>query len=64
MSTFHKLTIEKISKETADAVSILFTIPAELKEAYSFVAGQYITVKTKIRKKRRCFMGASKFGNR
>ncbi|QXP73251.1 ferredoxin--NADP reductase [Tenacibaculum sp. AHE15PA] len=51
MSTFHNLTIEKIIKETADAVSILFTIPAELKEAYSFVAGQYITVKTKINDK-------------
>ncbi|CAM1334181.1 2Fe-2S iron-sulfur cluster-binding protein [Tenacibaculum aestuariivivum] len=46
MSTFHKLNIEKIIKETADAVSILFTIPTELKEAYNFVAGQYITIKT------------------
>lgn len=48
MSTFHKLIIEKIIKETADAVSILFTVPAELKEAYAFVAGQYITIKTKL----------------
>lgn len=46
MSTFHKLNIEKIIKETADAVSILFTVPAELKEVYTFVAGQYITIKT------------------
>ena len=46
MSTFHKLTIEKIIKETADAVSILFTVPAQLKEAYTYVAGQYITIKT------------------
>ncbi len=46
MSTFHKLVIEKIIKETADAVSILFTVPAELKEVYKFVAGQYITIKT------------------
>ncbi|CAM1349479.1 2Fe-2S iron-sulfur cluster-binding protein [Tenacibaculum insulae] len=50
MSTFHKLTIEKIIKETADAVSILFTIPAELKEAYTFIAGQYITIKTVLNK--------------
>ena len=48
MSTFHKLTIEKIIKETADAVSILFTIPEELKKAYTFVAGQYVTLKTTI----------------
>lgn len=46
MSTFHKLRIEKIIKETADAVSILFAIPAELKEAYTFIAGQYITIKS------------------
>ncbi|WP_417799929.1 2Fe-2S iron-sulfur cluster-binding protein [Tenacibaculum sp.] len=45
MSTFHKLRIEKIIKETADAVSILFDIPAELKDNYTFVAGQYITIK-------------------
>ena len=49
MSTFHKLTIEKIIKETADAVSILFTIPAELKNDYSFSAGQYITIKTTLK---------------
>ncbi|TDQ28547.1 ferredoxin--NADP reductase [Tenacibaculum caenipelagi] len=45
MSTFHKLRIEKIIKETPEAVSILFTVPAELKEDYTFIAGQYITVK-------------------
>ena len=45
MSKFHKLTIQKIIKETADAVSILFTIPAHLKEEFSFEAGQYITLK-------------------
>lgn len=45
MSTFHKLNIEKIIKETADAISILFSVPAELKEAYTFIAGQYITIK-------------------
>jgi ring-1,2-phenylacetyl-CoA epoxidase subunit PaaE len=45
MSTFHKLTIQKIIKETENAVSILFDIPAELKASFSFVAGQYITIK-------------------
>ncbi|MBE7690141.1 ferredoxin--NADP reductase [Tenacibaculum piscium] len=45
MAIFHKLNIEKIIKETADAVSILFTIPDELKEVYTFIAGQYITIK-------------------
>ena len=45
MSTFHKLTVQKIVKETADAVSVLFDVPATLKEAFYFVAGQYITIK-------------------
>jgi ring-1,2-phenylacetyl-CoA epoxidase subunit PaaE len=45
MSTFHKLTVQKIIKETQDAISVLFEVPASLKESFSFVAGQYITIK-------------------
>jgi ring-1,2-phenylacetyl-CoA epoxidase subunit PaaE len=45
MSKFHALTIKEIKKETSDAVSILFDIPNELKEAFKFVAGQYINIK-------------------
>ncbi len=45
MSTFHKLAIQKIIKETQDAVSIIFDVPLHLKETFSFVAGQYITIK-------------------
>jgi len=48
MSTFHKLTIKDITKETSDAVSITFDIPTDLQNDYSFVAGQYITIKTEI----------------
>ncbi len=46
MSTFHKLRIEKITKETSNAVSILFDVPTELASSYNFVSGQYITIKT------------------
>ena len=46
MSKFHTLTIQKITKETEDAVSILFDVPANLKDEFSFKAGQYITLKT------------------
>jgi len=45
MSTFHKLTIQKIIKETQGAVSIVFDVPLHLKETFSFIAGQYITIK-------------------
>jgi ring-1,2-phenylacetyl-CoA epoxidase subunit PaaE len=45
MSSFYKLSIKEIIKETADAVSILFNVPEELQSNYSFVAGQYVNVK-------------------
>lgn len=45
MSKFHELTIKELKKETSDAVSILFDIPNDLKEAFKFVSGQYINIK-------------------
>ena len=45
MSSFYKLSIKEIIKETADAVSILFNVPDELKSYYQFVAGQYVNIK-------------------
>ena len=46
MSTFHPLKIKNIIKETTDAVSIIFDVPANLQNEFSFIAGQYITLKT------------------
>jgi len=46
MSKYYTLTIQKVIKETEDAVSIVFDVPANLKEEFSFKAGQYITLKT------------------
>ncbi|AXT61806.1 flavodoxin reductase [Aquimarina sp. AD10] len=48
MSDFHKLTINKITRETSKAVSITFEVPSNLKNIFSFSAGQYITIKTEI----------------
>ena len=45
MHTFHSLVISEVKQETPNAVSITFNIPADLKEKFSFQAGQYITVK-------------------
>ena len=45
MSSFYKLSIKEIIKETADAVSILFNVPEELQSHYTFVAGQYVNLK-------------------
>jgi ring-1,2-phenylacetyl-CoA epoxidase subunit PaaE len=48
MSQFHKLTITSIDKLTEKSVAITFNIPKRLKNNFSFKAGQYITLKTKI----------------
>jgi ring-1,2-phenylacetyl-CoA epoxidase subunit PaaE len=45
---FYPLTIEKITKETNDCVSIAFTIPQHFKNIFQYKQGQYITLKTTI----------------
>jgi len=45
MSSFYKLNIKEVKRETKDAVSILFNVPAELESNYKFVAGQYLNLK-------------------
>ena len=45
MSSFYKLQIKEIKRETANAVSVLFNVPDELKPNYEFIAGQYINLK-------------------
>lgn len=48
MSTFHKLSIKNIKKEANKAISIAFNVPENLKEAFAFKAGQYITLKANL----------------
>ncbi|WP_340155265.1 ferredoxin--NADP reductase [uncultured Winogradskyella sp.] len=48
MSHFHSLTIKSVDKVTDNSVAITFDIPDNLKEKFSFKAGQYITLKTTI----------------
>ena len=48
MATFHNVTIKEIQQETANAVSVVFDIPKNLKEEFSFTAGQYITLKASL----------------
>ena len=44
MSIFHKLQVKEVRRETGDAVSVAFDIPAELKNEFRFLPGQYITI--------------------
>jgi ring-1,2-phenylacetyl-CoA epoxidase subunit PaaE len=45
MSTFYKLNIKEIKRETKDSVSVLFNIPLEFQDFYKFIAGQYVNLK-------------------
>jgi ring-1,2-phenylacetyl-CoA epoxidase subunit PaaE len=43
--TFHPLPVTAIDRLTDDALAITFEVPAELREAYAFQAGQHVTVR-------------------
>lgn len=45
MSTFYKLSIKEIKRETPSAISVTFNIPLEFQDFYKFSAGQYVTLK-------------------
>ncbi len=45
---FNFLKVKDIRRETAHCVSVAFEIPDALKEAYSYKAGQYLTLKVRI----------------
>lgn len=45
MSTFYKLHIKEVKRETPNTISVSFNVPSELKSAYQFIAGQYINLK-------------------
>ena len=48
MNKFYPLKIKDIIRETPQAVSLEFEIPEDLKQKFSFKAGQYITIKSQI----------------
>jgi ring-1,2-phenylacetyl-CoA epoxidase subunit PaaE len=45
---FHRLTIADVRRETPEAVSIAFTVPRDLADAYRFHPGQHLTLRTKV----------------
>ncbi len=47
-TTFHKLKIKDITKETHDTVSIAFDIPESIADNFKFIPGQYLTFKKEI----------------
>lgn len=57
MTNFHELRVSTINRETADAVSVGFDVPANLKDEFNYTAGQYLTLEKEIagRKFRRSY---------
>ncbi len=48
MAQFYTLTVKEIIRETNDAVSLVFDLPNELKDAFRYVQGQYLTFKKEL----------------
>ncbi|MCM5662379.1 ferredoxin--NADP reductase [Galbibacter mesophilus] len=48
MTHFHLLKVASVNKITPKAIVITFGIPNELSEAFTFIPGQYITIKKEI----------------
>jgi ring-1,2-phenylacetyl-CoA epoxidase subunit PaaE len=46
---FHRLRIADLRRETEGAVSLAFAVPADLRETFAFVPGQYLTLRTMLR---------------
>lgn len=48
MSRFHKVKVKSIVRETPDCVSVALDVPAELREAFRFTQGQYLTFRREL----------------
>jgi ring-1,2-phenylacetyl-CoA epoxidase subunit PaaE len=48
MAKFHSLTVKEVRRETEDCVSVAFDVPNGEYEAFQFIQGQYLTLKTTI----------------
>ena len=48
MSSFHTLSVKAIKRETEKGISSSVNLPDNLKDVFSFQAGQYITLKTEV----------------
>ncbi|MCC6839881.1 MAG: 2Fe-2S iron-sulfur cluster binding domain-containing protein [Flavobacteriales bacterium] len=48
MARFHTLVVTSVHRETEDSIVIGFNIPPELRADYSFIQGQYLTLKVKV----------------
>jgi len=45
---FYELSVKEIRRETPEAVSVAFDVPADLQSHYFFVSGQHLTLRTSV----------------
>jgi ring-1,2-phenylacetyl-CoA epoxidase subunit PaaE len=48
MARFHSLSVKEITRETADCVSVVFDIPEVAKQEFTYIQGQYLTLKLQV----------------
>ena len=48
MLHFHPLEIVELKRETEDAIAVTFAVPPELRDAYRFVQGQHLALRTRL----------------
>lgn len=48
MARFHSLPVSSVHRETDDSIVVGFMIPAELRNDYAFIHGQYLTLKVPV----------------
>ena len=48
MARFHELAVAEIDRQTPESVALGFDVPEALREAFSFLPGQYLTLSTEI----------------
>lgn len=46
--SFHLLRVSEIKEETSDSISIFFEVPAQLRDIFRFLPGQYLTLRRQI----------------
>ncbi len=49
MARFHKLKVAEITRETPDCVSVVFDVPADVKNEFNYLQGQYVTLKLNVK---------------
>ena len=49
--TFHALQVKEVRPETAEAVTLVFDIPENLRETFAYQAGQYLTLQVTVKGK-------------